>query len=45
MAIVGASGEVRLFEPPTKPRVSMKNLKKAHEKAVADLKFKNRVAI
>lgn len=45
MAIVGASGEIRLFEPPTKPRVSMKKLKKAHEKAVADLKFKNRIAM
>ncbi len=45
MAIVGASGEVRLFEPPTKPRASMKKLKAAHEKATADLKFKHRIAM
>lgn len=45
MAIVGASGEIRLFEPPVKPSVSMKNLKKKHAKAVSDLKFKNRIAM
>ncbi len=45
MTIVGASGEIRLFEPPVKPSVSMKNLKKKHKKVVADLKFKNRIAM
>ncbi len=45
MAIVGASGEIRLFEPPTKPSVSMKKLKASHAKAVADLKFKHRIAM
>ncbi len=45
MAIVGASGELRLFEPPTKPRDSMKKLKASHEKTIADMKFKHRLAV
>ena len=45
MAIVGASGEIRLFEPPTRPADSLKALKAAHAKEIADLRFKNRTAV